>query len=302
MSNDTIPDAAESEPESNSSISISIVAGAVTIAESTTCKAADAVGSDAGRASMHTIPDDAPVISVSAIEVAPAVAPPLPVATAPLTPPRPAPVVAASAPAAASFVTAGGLVIPAPLGFVIAPPAAQAAPLPAFPAFPAPPALPSIPAFAPPTSLDATATRGFSISISDEGSLPPLTLSPDLDDLDFPVRPPSRSMMDSIWMPEDPVLTQKMEPEVAARRARFQRFVKGTVGGCAAMCVVAMFCTLVSHLSGDSANAAADTRATGAVAVAHAARTSVQTFEELDYGKAARGVTKSVRARSQARR
>lgn len=315
VSNDTIPDAGEQGVQS---ISVAMpVAAAV---------------ADAARKSVHTIPDEAPSISISAIEAAPAVAPPLPAAAAnvnaPSLPPRPAPVVTAPAVAAApvvapapeapmaapvavpepvaaaippgeippppAFVTAQGMSIPVPPAFLTAAMVEAAVP-----AASAPATIPTFPAAAPvdTTAEPAPATRPFELSISDEGSLPPLTLSPDIDDLDFPAMPRSRSMLDSIWMPEDPVLTQKMEPEVAARRARFQRFVKGTIGGCAAMCVVAMFCTLVSHLS--ASNATDDARP---VAIAHSGRTSVETFEEVDYGRAARGVTKAVRARSQARR
>jgi hypothetical protein len=98
----------------------------------------------------------------------------------------------------------------------------------------------------------------------------------------------------------DPVLVQKMEPEVAARRARFQKLVKQTVGGGVAMCALALACSLVGSLRGEHdaplASAAAD------LAAMHAGSTPALTLEVTSHGKAKPAVTKAVRARTQSRR
>lgn len=247
--------------------------------------------------SLHTIPDATPpsgamVASIS-IVAAPVVAP---VTVAAPAAPTLAPTFDPSfVPPPPAFVTAAaaGLVIPPPPGFMIAPSA-----------FPTPAAmpLPVVGSASAVATTPSTEPRPFTASISDEGSIRPLALS--TGDMDFP-HPPSRSMMESFFWdaPEDPILTQKMEPEVAARRARFQRFVKGTVGGCAATCVIALFCTLVGYVSdAHAASVAHESDQARSAAVVHVAKTSVQTLEDVSYGKAKVGVSKTVRARSQARR
>ena len=114
MSNDTIPDAAEAEKVT----SIAIMAAGVVLAST---DAAPVAAPDATRASMHTIPDEEPCISLSAIEAAPAVAPPLPVSAkvnAPVLPPRPTVAVAPVTPVTPSPVVVDRSFIPPPPAFM----------------------------------------------------------------------------------------------------------------------------------------------------------------------------------------
>jgi hypothetical protein len=68
---------------------------------------------------------------------------------------------------------------------------------------------------------------------------------------------PMRPTLESIALPSDPILGEKMKPRVAERRARFTKLVKATVGACVAVCVAAL---LVSIVSGDPGTANAATR------------------------------------------
>jgi hypothetical protein len=57
---------------------------------------------------------------------------------------------------------------------------------------------------------------------------------------------PARPTLESISMPTDPVLGQKQQPAIAARRMRFTRIVKATLGACVALCVAALAATAMS--------------------------------------------------------
>jgi hypothetical protein len=49
-----------------------------------------------------------------------------------------------------------------------------------------------------------------------------------------------QSIWDGFRPPPDPLAIAKMTPAVTARRAQFQKYVKGVVGVCAALCLVAL--------------------------------------------------------------
>jgi hypothetical protein len=66
---------------------------------------------------------------------------------------------------------------------------------------------------------------------------------------------PARPSMDSIVLPSDPILQAKSQPEIAARRAKLRRIVKGLVGACGVMCIAALILSIVSG-SPETANAA----------------------------------------------
>jgi hypothetical protein len=96
---------------------------------------------------------------------------------------------------------------------------------------------------------------------------------------------PPRMSWESIVSP-DPILDAKHEPRVAERRARFQRIVKGTLGACLGVCVLAL---VVTAFSGGEEPAAA---ASGALSASVAAR-AITPVEHLDgptLGKARRHV------------
>ncbi|MBX3189029.1 MAG: hypothetical protein KF819_18555 [Labilithrix sp.] len=57
---------------------------------------------------------------------------------------------------------------------------------------------------------------------------------------------PLRTTWESFVLPDDPILTAKLGPHVAERRARLTRMVKMTLGGCLALCVVALGISAVS--------------------------------------------------------
>jgi hypothetical protein len=91
-----------------------------------------------------------------------------------------------------------------------------------------------------------------------------------------------RMSMDSIVLPNDPILHAKLDPRIAERRARFRRVVKGMLGACVGMCVVALVVTAVSGGETPSANAA-----TAAPSVATQASTPVEKLDGAKHGKAA---------------
>lgn len=108
------------------------------------------------------------------------------------------------------------------------------------------------------------------------------------------VRPP----LESVLMPSDPVLGKKQEPAVAARRERFTRIVKATLGGCVALCVAALAATA---MSGEAS--ASEGRAPSAAAPAHrvpsreALGADVRTKAARTAAPAARGPKAPVRAK-----
>lgn len=66
---------------------------------------------------------------------------------------------------------------------------------------------------------------------------------------------PARMTWESIVLPNDPILHEKSTPHVAERRARLTRIVKGALGACVAVCVLALGVSAVS-----SATSAPDPR------------------------------------------
>ncbi len=57
---------------------------------------------------------------------------------------------------------------------------------------------------------------------------------------------PPRPTLESILLPTDPILGQKLQPRIAERRQRLTRIVKATLGGCVALCVAALVATATS--------------------------------------------------------
>jgi hypothetical protein len=78
---------------------------------------------------------------------------------------------------------------------------------------------------------------------------------------------PMRTSWESTFVPNDPILEEKMQEHVAQRRARFQKIVKGTLGACLVVCALALGVSLASGAEG-SASAAETPPARKAIAVA----------------------------------
>jgi hypothetical protein len=79
---------------------------------------------------------------------------------------------------------------------------------------------------------------------------------------------PVRMTWESIVLPSDPILGEKMQPRVAERRARFRKIVTVALGGCLALCVAAIGVSLISGgtSTGDTSNASASLRTAPATA------------------------------------
>lgn len=99
---------------------------------------------------------------------------------------------------------------------------------------------------------------------------------------------PARPTLESILLPNDPVLGQKLEPRIAERRMRFTRIVKGTLGACVAVCVAALVATAVSG----EASAASPGPRDKAAARASAPTTRLADVESLAGGVRAKVGTK----------
>jgi hypothetical protein len=67
---------------------------------------------------------------------------------------------------------------------------------------------------------------------------------------------PARLSWESIVTPDDPILQAKSTAEVAERRARLRRVVKGMLGACGGLCLIALVVTIVSGGPESSASAA----------------------------------------------
>ena len=104
---------------------------------------------------------------------------------------------------------------------------------------------------------------------------------------------PPRPTLESILLPNDPILGQKLEPRVAERRMRLTRIVKGALGACVAVCVAALVATA---LSGE-ASAAPGPR-DKAAARAAAPTTRVADVEALSGGVRAKAATKAASAKA----
>jgi hypothetical protein len=64
---------------------------------------------------------------------------------------------------------------------------------------------------------------------------------------------PSFHTLDAFRPAPDPLAVAKMTPAVTARRAQFQRYVKGVVGVCAALCLVALVRVAIAASPSDTA-------------------------------------------------
>lgn len=98
---------------------------------------------------------------------------------------------------------------------------------------------------------------------------------------------PARPTFESIVLPNDPILLEKMQPAAAQRRARFRKVVKATLGACLALCVAAI---AASALSPSEASASPSSTTSSAVARTAPARPLV-TIEKLDEAKRGKAVT-----------
>lgn len=79
--------------------------------------------------------------------------------------------------------------------------------------------------------------------------------------------PPRASWASIVSHPSDPVLGAKMQPRVAARRARFRKFVRIALGACAACCVIALGVTLVQPTNSHAAQTPTSRKTVPATAV-----------------------------------
>ncbi|MBX3222185.1 MAG: hypothetical protein KF795_16830 [Labilithrix sp.] len=105
---------------------------------------------------------------------------------------------------------------------------------------------------------------------------------------------PARLTWESIVLPTDPILGEKMQPRVAERRARFRKVVKAALGACVAFCVIATAATAVSAVAGSSHAAAANAAASIKTAPA-AGVVPVETLDATPRGKAPSKVTATAR-------
>lgn len=99
---------------------------------------------------------------------------------------------------------------------------------------------------------------------------------------------PARPTFESIVLPNDPILLEKMQPAAAQRRARFRKVVKGTLGACLALCVLAIG---VSALSPSEASAS---ESGSKVSARTAPARPLVTIEKLDDAKRTKAVTSHV--------
>jgi hypothetical protein len=95
---------------------------------------------------------------------------------------------------------------------------------------------------------------------------------------------PARPTFESIVLPNDPILLEKMQPAAAQRRARFRKVVKATLGACLALCVIAIG---ASALSPSEASASEGNTMSARTAPAR----PVVTIEKLDDAKRGKAVT-----------
>jgi hypothetical protein len=96
---------------------------------------------------------------------------------------------------------------------------------------------------------------------------------------------PARPTFESIVLPNDPILLEKMQPLAAQRRARFRKVVKATLGACLVLCVAAIVASALSP-----SEASASQSSSSAVARTAPARPLV-TIEKLDEAKRGKAVT-----------
>jgi hypothetical protein len=80
---------------------------------------------------------------------------------------------------------------------------------------------------------------------------------------------PSRMTWESIVLPADPILGEKMQPRVRERRARFRKLVKVGLGACVAFCLFATAATALSSANPNesAASTASVTKTAPAIAI-----------------------------------
>ena len=171
---------------------------------------------------------------------------PAPVVAAPMSVPPvsmrvPPPVFAAPQPA------------PMPLPFAVA-----ATPLPIVnPFLPTVAAAPVQIAPADMAALDIAALELAATAIAPVLAAPPPAPAPVAAVALPPIRPRGRSFTwEDFRMSPDPIAIEKMKPEAQLRRAKLTRYVKAIVGGCAALCLVALVRSAVASESDTSVPAA----------------------------------------------
>ncbi len=94
---------------------------------------------------------------------------------------------------------------------------------------------------------------------------------------------PVRLTWESIVLPTDPILDEKRTPYVAERRARLTRLVKGALGACVAVCVIALG---VSALSSSTSDKDAKTSASAAKSVPSKGVVPIESISSTKLGKA----------------
>ena len=96
---------------------------------------------------------------------------------------------------------------------------------------------------------------------------------------------PARPTFESIVLPNDPILLEKMQPVAAQRRARFRKVVKATLGACLALCVLALGATALSP--GEASASESGSKVSARTAPAR----PVVSIEKLDEAKRTKAVT-----------
>lgn len=94
---------------------------------------------------------------------------------------------------------------------------------------------------------------------------------------------PARMTWESIVLPNDPILHEKSTPHVAERRARLTRLVKGALGACVAVCVLALG---VTAISGSSSEAPAANASAAAKTIPSKVVVPIETLSIARHGKA----------------
>lgn len=102
---------------------------------------------------------------------------------------------------------------------------------------------------------------------------------------------PARMTWESIVLPHDPVLNEKLQPHVAERRARLTRVVKIALGACVGLCVLALG---VSAVSGDSSSSAAAAAPAVGKTVASKGIVPVEPLDSAKHAKAVRRTAPAV--------
>jgi hypothetical protein len=112
---------------------------------------------------------------------------------------------------------------------------------------------------------------------------------------------PARPTFESIVLPNDPILLEKMQPAAAQRRARFRKVVKATLGACLALCVLAIGASALSPSEASASQSASTVSARTAPA---RPVVSVEKLDEMKRGKAvtSHSVTAAVKAKGGKRR